>query len=104
MSAPGISVSDPAAARTPQSVPEACDSACRRVVMGRTAERARESAIRYSTQENMKQKKAATPIPAAMVGRKILMKNFFHRKKIQSSPNQKRKKSLTEQKRTLPDC
>ena len=27
-----------------------------------------------STHENMKQKKAATPIPAAMVGRKILMK------------------------------
>ena len=29
-----------------------------------------------STHENMKQKKAATPMPAAMVGRKILPKNF----------------------------
>ena len=44
--------------------------------MGRTAERASESAIRYSTQENMKQKKAATPMPLAMSGMKIFTKKL----------------------------
>ena len=46
-----------------------------RVVIGTTADRASASAMRYSTQENMKQKNAATPMPEAMSGMKIFTKN-----------------------------
>ena len=47
-----------------------------RVVIGMTAERASASAIRYSTQENMKQKNAATPMPLAISGMKIFTKKL----------------------------
>jgi len=42
--------------------------------MGFAAAEVRVLASNSSTQEHIEQKKAATPMPAAMVGRKILIK------------------------------
>ena len=44
--------------------------------MGLAATDVRFFASSISTQENMKQKKAATPMPAEIVGMKIFTKNF----------------------------
>ncbi len=75
--APGMIVSVPAAASTPQSVPPCCSNTARiLLVIGVAAERVSVSAIRYSTHENMKQKKAATPMPEAISGMKMRVKKL----------------------------
>ena len=66
----------PAAASTPQSMPAA---PCVRVMiaaigLASTVVSVRDS--KSSTHENMKQKKAATPMPDAISGMKILTKNL----------------------------
>ena len=64
----------PAAASTPQSTPEALTVRVITTTMGLVSLPVSVRASSSSTQENMKQKKAATPIPAVMVGTKILIK------------------------------
>ena len=69
-------VSTPAAASTPQSIPAA---PCVRVMMAAIGLASTVVSVRdssSSTQENMKQKKAATPMPEAISGMKIFTKNF----------------------------
>ena len=65
----------PAAANTPQSSPEADTVRVITAEMGLASVTVKVRAINNSTQENMKQKKAATPIPDAIIGENILMKN-----------------------------
>ena len=70
-----MSVRTPAAVNTPQSIPEA-DTV--RVIVAAIDSASTAVSVRdnyNSTQENMKQKKAATPIPLAIRGINILMKN-----------------------------
>ncbi len=71
-SAPGISVSTPAAASWPQSMPaeEAVRVMIEEIGILLVSVRASSS----STHENMKQKKAATPTPDAASGTKIRRK------------------------------
>ena len=67
-------VSTPAAASTPQSIPEAETVRVMIAAIGLafTAVNVRDKSS--STQENMKQKKAATPMPLAISGMKMRMK------------------------------
>ena len=73
-SAPGMIVSTPAAARTPQSRPEAETVRVIVAAMGLASVVVSVRAISSSTQENMKQKKAATPMPLAISGMNIFTK------------------------------
>ena len=69
-------VSTPAAANTPQSIPEAETV---RVIVAAIDFAWTEANVRdnkSSTQLNMKQKNAATPMPLEMSGVKILIKNL----------------------------
>lgn len=73
--APGTSVKTPAAARTPQSTPEA-DIVFVIVTAIDLALTAVNVLLKSnSTQENIKQKNAQTPIPEAINGVKIFVKN-----------------------------
>src|SRR6478736_7949967 len=68
-------VRTPAAANSPQSIP---DAETVRVMVAEIGLAATEVSVRAnssSTQENMKQKKAATPMPLAINGTRILTKN-----------------------------
>ncbi len=69
-------VSVPAAASRPQSTPMAETVRVMVAAIGLASVVVSVRAIRSSTQENMKQKKAATPMPDAISGTKILAKNF----------------------------
>ena len=71
---PGSMVSTPAAMITPQSQPSAPWLRVRATTMGLVDELVRVRASSDSVQENRKQKKAATPIPGLISGRKILIK------------------------------
>jgi hypothetical protein len=66
----------PAAARTPQSKPEAETVRVITALIGFASVTVRVRAIRSSTQENMKQKNAATPIPEPISGVNILTKKW----------------------------
>jgi len=68
----------PAAASTPQSSPEAETVRVMIAEMGLALTAVSVLAKSSSTQENMKQKKAVTPIPEAMLGMNILTKNLIH--------------------------
>src|SRR5258707_14019896 len=68
-------VKTPAAANSPQSIP---DAETVRVMVAEIGLAATEVSVRgssNSTQENMKQKNAANPMPLAINGTSILMKN-----------------------------
>ncbi|MCY1239181.1 hypothetical protein D9M72_519600 [compost metagenome] len=67
-------VSTPAAASTPQSRPEAETVRVMVAAIGFAAVVVSVRASSSSTQENMKQKKAATPMPEAISGMKIFTK------------------------------
>ena len=67
-------VSVPAAASKPSSYPELLAVRVMVAAIGLAATEVSVLANSSSTQENIKQKKAATPMPAAIVGRKILRK------------------------------
>lgn len=67
-------VSTPAAASTPQSRPEAETVRVIVAAIGLASVVVRVRAISSSTHENMKQKKAATPMPDAIRGTKIFTK------------------------------
>ena len=66
----------PAAARTPQSSPEAETVRVMMAEMGLAATDVRVLASNNSTHENMKQKNAVTPIPDAIMGENIFTKNL----------------------------
>ena len=68
-------VRTPAAASSPQSRPEALTVRVMVAAMGLASVVVRVRASSSSTQENMKQKKAVTPMPARISGMKIVMKN-----------------------------
>jgi len=73
--APGTIVKTPAAASTPQSRPEAETV---RVMVAAIDLASTDVNVRLksnSTHENMKQKKAATPMPEAISGINIFLKN-----------------------------
>src|SRR4051794_28252580 len=72
--APGISVSVPAAANSPQSMPAAEMVRVMMAAIGLALTVVSVRASSSSTQLNMKQKKAATPIPLAISGRKMRTK------------------------------
>jgi ABC-type transport system substrate-binding protein len=67
-------VSTPAAASRPQSMPEAETVRVMIAEIGLALTDVNVRASSNSTQENMKQKKAATPMPLAISGTRILMK------------------------------
>ena len=67
-------VNTPAAASTPQSRPEAETVRVMIAAMGLASVVVKVRAMRSSTHENMKQKKAATPMPLAISGAKIFTK------------------------------
>jgi hypothetical protein len=67
-------VSTPAAASRPQSMPAAETVRVMVAAMGLASTEVSVRASKSSTQENMKQKKAATPIPDAIKGMKIFTK------------------------------
>src|SRR5215213_6358411 len=73
-SAPGMMVSTPAAASRPQSIPEAETVRVMMAEIGLALTDVSVRASSNSTQENMKQKNAATPMPLAISGTRILMK------------------------------
>src|ERR1700731_4933141 len=68
-------VNTPAAASSPQSIPAADTVRGMVAEIGLAATDVSVRASSNSTQENMKQKNAATPIPLAISGTRILMKN-----------------------------
>src|ERR1700687_4161272 len=68
-------VKTPAAASNPQSIPSAETVRVMTAEIGLEATDVNVRASNSSTQENMKQKNAATPIPLAINGTRILMKN-----------------------------
>src|ERR1700730_11448239 len=68
-------VKTPAAASNPQSIPAAETVRVMTAEIGLAATDVRGRASSNSTQENIKQKKAATPIPLAINGTRILTKN-----------------------------
>ena len=72
--APGIMVSDPAAASRPSSYPEVLAVRVMVAAMGLAATEVSVLASSSSTHENMKVKNAATPMPAMMAGMKMRMK------------------------------
>ena len=72
--APGTMVSTPAAANTPQSMPDALTVRVITATMGLAFTLVSVRAISNSTQLNMKQKNAATPTPALMSGMKMVRK------------------------------
>src|SRR5690606_28349389 len=74
-SMPGRMVSTPAAASTPQSMPDAETVRVMTETMGLASTEVRVLASSSSTQENMKQKKAVTPMPEPINGTKIFTKN-----------------------------
>ena len=67
-------VSTPAAASTPQSIPDAPIVRVMMALIGLASTEVSVLASSSSTQENMKAKKAVTPIPERISGRKILIK------------------------------
>jgi hypothetical protein len=67
-------VSTPAAASRPQSMPAADTVRVMIAAIGLAETEVSVRASSSSTQENMKQKKAATPMPLAISGTRILMK------------------------------
>lgn len=69
-------VNMPAAARTPQSNPEAETVLVMVAEIGLALTEVSVLARSSSTQENIKQKKAVTPIPEAILGMKIRTKNL----------------------------
>ncbi|MNV96777.1 hypothetical protein D3C71_1918170 [compost metagenome] len=71
---PGTMVSTPAAASTPQSMPDADTVRVMVATMGLALTDVSVRASSSSTQLNMKQKKAATPTPDLISGRKIVRK------------------------------
>ncbi len=73
--APGTMVSTPAAARVAQSMPEALTVRVMVATIGLALTLVRVLASSNSTHENMKQKKAATPTPALISGKKMVRKN-----------------------------
>ena len=73
-SAPGISVSTPAAASRPQSMPAAETVRVITAEIGLASTDVSVRASNSSTHENMKQKKAATPMPLAISGTRIFTK------------------------------
>ena len=72
--APGTMVSTPAAASTPQSMPEADTVRVIVATMGLASTLVKVRAISNSTQLNMKQKNAATPTPDLISGMKMVTK------------------------------
>src|SRR6185369_16089930 len=73
-SAPGTMVSTPAAASTPQSMPAALTVRVMIAAIGLALVAVSVRASSSSTQLNMKQKKAVTPMPERISGRKTRMK------------------------------
>ena len=73
---PGRMVRTPAAASTPQSMPDADTVRVITETMGLASTEVRVRASSNSTHENMKQKKAVTPMPERINGMKIFTKNF----------------------------
>ncbi|MNC73719.1 hypothetical protein D3C75_1249700 [compost metagenome] len=71
---PGNMVSTPAAAKTPQSIPEADTVRVITAAIGLALTEVRVRASNSSTQENMKQKNAVTPMPEPISGTKIFTK------------------------------
>ena len=67
-------VNAPAAASTPQSMPEALTVRVITATIGYALTLVSERAISSSTQLNMKQKNAATPTPALISGMKMVRK------------------------------
>jgi hypothetical protein len=74
--APGTIVRIPAAASSPQSSPEALTVRVMVAAMGFAFVVVNVLASKSSTQENMKQKKAVTPMPARIWGIKMVKKNL----------------------------
>src|SRR3954452_13524931 len=68
-------VSTPAAAKRPQSIPAADTVRVITAEMGLALTEVSVRASSNSTQENMKQKNAATPMPLAISGTRIFAKN-----------------------------
>src|SRR3990167_2152689 len=75
-SMPGRMVNTPAAASTPQSIPEAETVRVITAAMGLASTEVSVRARSSSTQENIKQKNAVTPMPEPISGIKIFTKNF----------------------------
>ncbi|MCY1177222.1 hypothetical protein D9M73_175220 [compost metagenome] len=73
-SMPGKMVSTPAAASTPQSMPDADTVRVITAAIGLAFTEVRVRASSSSTQENMKQKNAVTPMPEPISGMKIFTK------------------------------
>ncbi|MNW03344.1 hypothetical protein D3C71_1992660 [compost metagenome] len=71
---PGTMVNTPAAASTPQSMPDADTVRVMVATMGLALTDVSVRASSSSTQLNMKQKNAATPTPDLISGRKIVRK------------------------------
>ena len=71
---PGIMVSTPAAARVPQSIPEAVEVRVMIMPIGWASVAVNVRASSSSTQENMNRKNSVTPIPERIIGMKILTK------------------------------
>src|SRR5690606_39635498 len=84
-----IVVSTPAAASTPQSMPEADTVRVITATMGLALTEVRVRASSSSTQENMKQKNAVTPMPEPISGMKIFTKKQIGRaqSELQSREN-----------------
>ena len=72
-SMPGKMVSTPAAASTPQSMPDADTVRVITAAIGLAFTEVRVRASSSSTQENMKQKNAVTPMPEPISGMKIFI-------------------------------
>ena len=72
---PGIRVNTAAAASPPQSMPEALMVLVMMAAMGLALTAVNVLAKSNSTQLNMKQKNAVTPIPALIRGTKMVTKN-----------------------------
>ncbi|MNZ91355.1 hypothetical protein D3C78_1103350 [compost metagenome] len=73
---PGRMVNTPAAASTPQSIPDAETVRVITAAIGLAFTEVRVRASSSSTQENMKQKNAVTPMPEPISGMKIFTKNL----------------------------
>ena len=69
-------MSTPAAASSPQSIPEAETVRVMMAAIGLASTEVNVRASSSSTQENMKQKKAVTPMPERIKGMKMRTKNF----------------------------
>jgi hypothetical protein len=75
-STPGMIVITPAVERSVQSVPDDETVLVIAALIGLASVLVMVLAISNSTQLNMKQKNAVTPIPERIIGKKILMKNL----------------------------